>query len=70
MIKMSRSKNRGVSQDMVARRNNDDLSGMMSGFGDLHKQLMRGFGGIDDDFFSMMRMDDPAESMFKFSDRT
>ena len=38
----------------------------------MHRQMMRGFGGLDDDFFGgLMRFDqDPFESMFKFSDGT
>lgn len=44
--------------------------GFFEDFGRMERQLMRGFGGLDNDFFGSMmgHMDSPFDSMFNFSD--
>lgn len=45
--------------------------GRADNFDRLERQLMKGFGGLDDDFFGGMlsSMDSRFDSMFNFSDR-
>jgi hypothetical protein len=65
---MSRNKSRGRNSNQIeVRRNHNDFGGFFDVFDNMERQMMRGFGGLDDDFFSGM-MEDPTESMFNFSD--
>jgi hypothetical protein len=59
---MSRNNPRGYSQDQaVARRGHNDPNNLLSSFGQMQQQLMRGFGGLHDDFFSdLMKFEDPS----------